>query len=289
MIARFLFLGVALACAAAGGQTPVPESPKGPLNSAKQDQSQEMVFNPDVLVKIPAGPFLFGNGEMKELPDFWIDKYEVTIGQYAEFVKALEDHPTTEFDHKSQPRVKNSAMHKPPHWDIFYGQAKVGRAAHSTPIDLNCPVMEVDFWDAYAYAKWKGRDLPTEEEWEKAGRGPKGFLYPWGDELDPKKVNSNADYNPRDPGAKGNVDGYNFWNPVDKMKEDKSPYGVIGMAGNVREWTATWDKVKNHPIIKGGSYSSSDVRLSQRVDTDPSSISEALGFRTISRTPPAGN
>jgi len=247
-------------------------------------RNKQRIYDEQVL--IPAGTFLFANGESKELPDFWIDKYEVTYGQYAQFVKSLEDHPTTEFDHKQQPRSKNVAMHKPPHWDIFYGNAREGRAAHSTPIDLSCPVMEVDFWDAWAYAKWKGRDLPTEEEWEKAGRGTTGFLYPWGEDLDPKKVNSNADYNPNDPAAKGQIDGFNFWNPVDKVKGDKSPFGVIGMAGNVREWTNTWDKAKNHPIVKGGSFMSSDVRLNQRVDADPNSISEALGFRTVSHTPP---
>jgi formylglycine-generating enzyme required for sulfatase activity len=240
----------------------------------------------DEQVQIPAGEFLFANGEKKELSDYWIDKYEVTYGQYADFVKALEDHPTTEFDHKEQPRSKNSSMHKPPHWDIFYGRAKEGSLAHSTPIDLSCPVMEVDFWDAYAYAKWKGRELPTEEEWEKAARGTKGFIYPWGEEFDPKKVNSNADYNGNDPGAKGQIDGFNFWNPVDKVKGDKSPFGVIGMAGNVREWTNTWDKGKRHPIVKGGSFMSSDVRLDQRTDIDPSTATESLGFRTISRTPP---
>lgn len=240
----------------------------------------------DEQIHIPAGSFLFANGESKELPDFWIDKYEVTYGQYGEFVKALEERATTEFDHKNQPRSKNSVMHKPPNWDIYYGRAKTGMPVHSTPIDLSCPVGEVDFWDAWAYAKWKGRDLPSEEEWEKAARGTKGFIYPWGEDLDPKKVNSNADYNQADPGAKGQIDGYNFWNPVDKVRGDKSPFGVVGMAGNVREWTSTWDAVKKRPIIKGGSFMSSDVRLDQRMDAEPTAISEALGFRTISRTPP---
>jgi len=240
----------------------------------------------DEQIQIPAGEFLFANGEKKTLPDFWIDKYEVTYGQYAEFVKALESRPTTEYDHPKQPRIKNTAMHKPRYWEIFYGNAREGRAAHSTPIDLSCPVMEVDFWDAYAYAKWKGRELPTEEEWEKAARGTKGLLYPWGDEFDPKKVNSNVDFNANDPAAKGNVDGFNFWNPVDKIKGDKSAFDIIGMAGNVREWTATWDAVKKQPVVKGGSFMSSDVRLDQRTDVDPNAVSEALGFRTISRTPP---
>ena len=58
------------------------------------------------------------------------------------------------------------------------------------------------------------------------------------------------------------------------------------MAGNVREWTSTWDAVKKRPIIKGGSFMSSDVRLDQRTDVDPGAFNEALGFRTISRTPP---
>jgi len=241
----------------------------------------------DEQIHIPAGEFLFANGEKKTLPDFWIDKYEVTYGQYSEFVKALEARPTTEFDHPQQPRIKNSMMHKTRYWDIYYGNAEQGRAARSIPIDLSCPVGEVDFWDAYAYAKWKGRELPTEQEWEKAARGTKGLTYPWGEEFDPKKVNSNADYN-EDPLAKaGQIDGYSFWNPVDKIKADKSPFGVIGMAGNVREWTGTWEPVKKRPIIKGGSFMSSDVTLPQRTDVEPSAISEALGFRTVTHSPPS--
>ena len=236
---------------------------------------------------IPAGEFLFASGEPTTLPEFWIDKYEVTYGQYAKFVQFLEVHPTSEYDDSRQSPRKTSDMHKPEHWDIFYGQAKANGKAHGVPIDLNCPVMEVDWWDAYAYAKWRGRELPTEKEWEKAARGTKGFVYPWGDELDPKMANSNADYNPNNPSAKGAVDGFNFWNPVDAIKGDKSPFGVVGMAGNVREWTGTWDAQKKHPIIKGGSYMSTDVRLDQRTDNfEPSYYNESLGFRTISHTPP---
>jgi formylglycine-generating enzyme required for sulfatase activity/CheY-like chemotaxis protein len=240
----------------------------------------------DEQVDIPEGEFLFANGEPKNLKEFWIDKYEVTYGQYAKFVQFLENHPTSEYDDTRQPRLKTSTMHKPPHWDIYYPCALAGRPVHQTPIDLNCPVMEVDYWDAYAYAKWKGRELPTEEEWEKAGRGTKGFVYPWGDDFDPKKVNSNADFDPSHPNAKGKIDGYNFWNPVDKIKGDVSPFGVIGMAGNVREWTGTWDPAKKHPVAKGGSFMSSDVRLDQRAVLDPDTLTEAIGFRTVSHTPP---
>lgn len=242
--------------------------------------------NLDEQVDIPAGEFLFANGESKTLPEFWIDKYEVTIGQYAKFVQYLEAHPTTEYDEPRQPRLKNSQMHKPDDWDIYYKNAVAGKAVHSTKIDLNCPAIAVDYWDAYAYAKWKGRELPTEEEWEKAARGLKGFTYPWGEDFDPKKVNSGADFDQNHPDAKGAIDGYNFWNPVDKIKGDKSPFGVIGMAGNVREWTNTWDPVKRRPVVKGGSYLSKDVRLDQRAEMDPGTVNESIGFRTVSHTAP---
>jgi formylglycine-generating enzyme required for sulfatase activity/CheY-like chemotaxis protein len=243
--------------------------------------------NLDEQVDIPAGEFLFANGETKTLPEFWIDKYEVTYGQYAKFVKFLENHPTSEYDDPKQPRMKTAAMHKPENWRIYYENAVQGKAARKIKIDLNCPVMEVDYWDAYAYAKWKGRDLPTEEEWEKAARGLKGLTYPWGEAFNPKNVNSGVDHNPNDPSASGSVDGYNFWNPVDKVKGDKSPFGVIGMAGNVSEWTSTWDAGKRKPIVKGGSFASKEVNLDKRAEIDANRFDESIGFRTVSHTPPA--
>ena len=144
----------------------------------------------DEQVPIPEGEFLFANGDPVTLPAFWIDKYEVTYGQYAKFVAFLKNHPTTEYDDPRQPRIKAQDMHKPKDWEIFYQRAVAGKPVHGVAIDLNCPVMEIDWWDAFAYAKWKGRELPTEQEWEKAARGTKGFIYPWGDDADPKKANS---------------------------------------------------------------------------------------------------
>jgi formylglycine-generating enzyme required for sulfatase activity/CheY-like chemotaxis protein len=243
--------------------------------------------NLDEQVQIPAGNFLFAEGEPKSLPDFWIDTYEVTYGQYAKFVHFLEAHPSSDYDDPHQPHSKTYAMHKPPHWDIYYPNAVAGHPVHQTPIDLNCPVMEVDYWDAYAYAKWKGRELPTEEEWEKAARGTKGFKYPWGDEFDQTKVNSGVDFEPNKPSARGKVDGYNFWNPVDKIAGDRSPFGVIGLAGNVREWTQSWDATKKKAVVKGGSFKSKDVSLGQHTEMDPETIDESIGFRTVTHTPPA--
>jgi formylglycine-generating enzyme required for sulfatase activity len=248
-------------------------------------RSNEKAFN--TMIKIPAGEFTYQNGEKVNLPDFWIDEHEVTIGQYAKFLQYLEAHPdeAVKFDHSNQPKGKS---HKPANWEIYYGRAKAGKPVKFIPIDLNCPIFLVDWWDAYAYAKWKGRRLPTEQEWEKAARGTDGRVYPWGNEWDPKKCNSNADYS-ENPNDAGSVDGYNRWAPVDATGADKSPYGVIGMAGNLSEWTGTWDEKGKFPVVRGGNYHSADNKVTRRVaELDPEGTSEYLGFRTASDQPASG-
>ncbi len=253
----------------------------------------------DEMVHVPAGEFLFQSGEPGTLPDFWIDKYEVTIGQYAKFLKDLEAHPRGQFaelyekiEHLNQPPLKRvDGGHKPPNWHIFYPRAKGRMEVAGTPTTLDSPVVEVDWWSAHAYAKWRGRDLPTEQEWEKAARGPKGLKYPWGEDLDPKRVNSGADYHGGNPNAKADVDGFIRYADVDKMDKDKSPYGAIGMAGNVSEWVADWvvgvDKRTKVPLIKGGSFASPDVQLDRRVNNQRAdAVNDWLGFRTVSHTKP---
>lgn len=252
--------------------------------------------NFEKMVEIPAGEFIYQNGQKATLPAFWIDQYEVTVGQYGQFLDYLKAHPdeAAKFDHPDQPKGKS---HTPKDWEIFYGRASAALAKYRNvkfiPIDLNCPVVLVDWWDAYAYAKWKGRRLPTEQEWEKAARGPNGLLYPWGNTFDPKKCNSASDYSDN-PKAGGKVDGYNRWSPVDAIPGDCSYYNVYGMAGNVAEWTDSWDPTHKFPVIRGGSYKSvndagkPDVILNRRVaDRFPEENFESLGFRTASSEAPA--
>ena len=238
----------------------------------------------DALIEIPAGEFLYQDGLRLSIPRFWIDKYEVTFGQYAAFLDALQKNPTTAYDFPNQPKEKTS--HKPFSWDKYYKNALAGQPVGDVPMDVTCPVFLVDWYDAYAYAKWKGRRLPTEAEWEKAGRGQNGFLFPWGNNFDPKNCNSSANYN-EDPKVKGTVDGFNRWSPVDAVMADKSPFGVVGMAGNVAEWTGTWDPISKLPVVRGGSYHSKDCMLTRRIFLTPDSASEYVGFRTASDSPPA--
>ena len=254
----------------------------------------------DVMVQIPAGQFIYQDGQKVTLPAFYIDKYEVTMAEYQKFLNYLAAHEdTTEFDDPLQPK---GLSHIPRDWDIYYGRASAPLPSYRTvkapggtgagvPITLDCPAFNVNYFDAYAYAKWKGRRLPTEEEWEKAARGANGNLYPWGNTWDPTKLNAGTDYqaNPA-PGYVPAVDGYTWWSPVDAVPSDSSTYGVIGMAGNVSEWTSTWDPGKTFVVVRGGNFKSNadQASLTSELKVYPDTATQTLGFRTASDTPPSG-
>ncbi|MFZ0709749.1 MAG: SUMF1/EgtB/PvdO family nonheme iron enzyme, partial [Terrimicrobiaceae bacterium] len=251
------------------------------------------------MIEIPGGDFIYQDGQKLSLPTFFIDEYEVTIGQYAEFLKYLEQRPeeAAKFDHPAQPKGK---LHVPARWADenlatgpmpgYYARARRWGKYLDAPLDVNSPVFGVDWFDAFAYANWKGRRLPTEQEWEKAARGTQGFKYPWGNEPDATKANSGSDFNP-DPKQGGEQDGYRRWSPVDARKGDKSPFGVMDMAGNVSEWTASLDvdprmASQKVPVIRGGNWKNPDYSVTRRVLllTDLQA-DEALGFRTASDAP----
>ena len=245
----------------------------------------------DMQVDIPAGSYNAGDpqvGTKAQLGAFKIDKYEVTIGEYAKFIAWCEQNDTREheFDHPRGDRkashvnsevstlIKNAAQRGR---RVFHHPAIPSQKLGEDPgaeVDMNCPMVGVTFWDAYAYAQWRGkildadhvaRDLPTEEEWEAAARGSKGFKYPWGDELKPKNFNSNAAYNALMPGATKTDDGYNYWSPVDAFSSDVSEFKVVGMAGNVCEWVYRKEGAQEIALLKGGSFASDPIPMWGRV------------------------
>lgn len=239
------------------------------------------------MVRIPDGSFKYQDGATETLPAFWIDEYEVSIGHYAEFLEALaaDSSLAAKVAHPEQPGSKKS--HRPPNWDRLYDAAIRGGKISGAPIDPNCPVNEVDWWDAYAYARWRGNRLPTEQEWEKAARGPDGRVFPWGNELDHARFNSGID---QDNGAK---DGYRYWAPVDAHPSDESRYGVRGLTGNVTEWTDSWDSDpaipdKQVPIKRGASFRTKDdfEVTARRPAKEPSERNLWTGFRTARSEPP---
>jgi formylglycine-generating enzyme required for sulfatase activity len=148
----------------------------------------------------------------------------------------------------------------------------------------------VDWFDAYAYAKWKGHRLPTEQEWEKAALGPNGSAFPWGDSADPKRANTGKDYTPNpDPKTGGDIDGFKRWSPANQPATDTSGSGVIGTSGNVSEWTATQLDGPNSAktaVIRGGNWKTNPSPATFRITRLPPTHSdEALGFRTAMDPP----
>ncbi len=150
----------------------------------------------------------FGMSEPEErvlLNPFCIDVHPVTNAQYKKFVDATNHAP-------------------PPSPDWTEKAVKPGCQSK--------PVTDVDWADATAYAKWAGKRLPREAEWEKAARGIDGRLFPWGNDWDPNLCGASESDTADTAVVNLNPGGL-------------SPYGASDMAGNVQEWTA--DPLKPYP------------------------------------------
>ena len=203
-IARWAFLLLApWAC----GSEPAPPPP---VEDVEEILSARPL--PGEMILIPAGEFTMGTDERPknrpaleapahkvDLPAYYIDAYEVTLGQWIRFVTQSDYEPEGD-------------------WRRFHA---IGKEDY--------PVANVTWEDAQAYAKWAGKRLPTEAEWEKAARGPEEYAYPWGNKWDPTKSNCNEI-------------GYRNTLEVGQIETDMSPYGVYDMMGNVQEWTS--EKIK---------------------------------------------
>ncbi|MFV0336920.1 MAG: SUMF1/EgtB/PvdO family nonheme iron enzyme, partial [Chthoniobacterales bacterium] len=256
----------------------------------------------NTFIKIPAGEFIYQDGQKINLPDYWIAEYPVTVGQYKQFLDWVKENPeeAAKLAHPDAPPGKD---YLPLDWaDMenltppnpgFYNRARKWGRYKGGDLNLNSPVFNLDFYDAYAYAKWKGARLPTEQEWEKAARGPNGNNYPWGAEADPKKANTGADFNP-DPKLGGDLDDWKKWSPVDATPDDSSYYGVKDMAGNVSEWTNSWDESETFgtkvPVIRGGNWKNPDSDLRRRLTLRMAEQNDwVLGFRLARDTPPEDN
>ncbi len=241
------------------------------ISGRQKNQPVENTF-----VTVSAGEFVFGEGETRSLASFAISKYEVTIGEYSQFLKSVGT--DTAFDHADQPKSKRG--HYPDEWPLILKAAQNRQEYHGYPLTLNCPIFGVDWWDAYAYARWSGGRLPTAEEWEKAARGAQGSRYAWGDDRAPEKANTGQDI-----ATGGKVDGFTGWAPVNVIEDDVSAYGIVGTTGNVAEWTATWETDpsapdRQVPIFKGAScFTKKPIDLVTRRFKSADHRSLGRGFR----------
>ncbi len=243
---------------------------------------------PDDMISIPAGPFTMGSdvkddggraqefGTMKpwyqdesptrtvRLPDYWIDKFEVTNRDFRDFViqhnyfipvgwkengYLLKGDVLSYADLKTLRKLAENTFKLD--MDVRQMEQEALFEAilkHQAEFD-NLPVTGVTWRQAQAYCEANGKRLPTEAEWEKAARGPLGLEFPWGNEWDESKLNIGAG-----EGWPHNVA------PVGSYPQGVSPYGVHDMAGNVMEWTADW-----YQAYPGSKYESDDFGEKMRV------------------------
>jgi formylglycine-generating enzyme required for sulfatase activity len=183
---------------------------------------------------IPAGSFKYGSNEgsrfeqpLREmsLPAFACGLREVSNVEYLEFLNFIQEHGDHSKCHPGEGPLKS---HIPDWWDS---------AELRVP---GLPVTGVDWYDAYAFAAWKGLRLPIEEEWEKAARGTEGAAFPWGDNAGPALANT--------AGAGTGLA------QTSSFSAGRSPYGLYNAAGNVWEWTAGDGPEAGQAVIRGGSW-----------------------------------
>jgi formylglycine-generating enzyme len=257
----------------------IPHSLAGTASAGAPNASSNGATDEVELVLIPAGEFTMGHNSGYDtlpvrrvnLPAFYIDKHEVTNKRYKRFIDATG----YKVPWSQDPAVAAYV------WDWQKRMYPEGKG--------DDPVVLVSWDDAKAFCTWAGKRLPTEAEWEKAARGPKGKPYPWGNDWANSKANTSES-------------GLKQTTPLGSFKEDVSEYGVHDLAGNVSEWVEEWfapyqgnpmtsyEERNKYRVLRGGSwdYAHSIANGYHRQYALPQSQMTAIGFRCAKAADEAG-
>lgn len=216
---------------------------------------------PQDMVKVPKGPFLYGDDKIRVTidHDYWIDQYPVTNQKYRAFIEV--------------DGYGNQAYWSPEGWEWktkenitgpeYWNDAKWNKPDY--------PVVGVSYYEAEAYAKWANKRLPAEQEWEKAARGEDGWPYPWGKEFDKNRCNS----------IESEI---GHTTSVTQFLNGVSPYECYDMAGNIWEWCVDlYDKTDDRRVIRGGSWNRRPdyLRVSNRFWNYTDFRNFSTGFRLV--------
>lgn len=262
-------------------------------------------IDPNSWAQIPAGEFYYGQfGNIQTASDYEIMITDVTTSQYANFLNEAIDtgyvrvegkeiigyYPGDEFH-----AVKHEERIDPGEWifiplDNSSQRLKFDGSMFSVQSGYeNHPMTMVSWFGAWGYCGYYGWRLPTEMEWEKAGRGADMRPFPWGEDIKPQNANY---YHSRDPfedmltyGSRTNPVGFYDGNTYGDYQtfDSASPYGLYDMAGNVWQWTGDIYEGMHYRFLRGGSKDTyeMDLRLWVRNNATPTYYSPGVGFRCV--------
>jgi formylglycine-generating enzyme required for sulfatase activity len=301
--ATLLACGLLAACGT--GEAPAPPPAKSACTGIASD----------AMVWVPGGSFIMGHdprypeeGPPRQVTvkGFWMDAHEVTNSQFAAFVAATgyvtlaERPPPALPDAPPEMRLPGSAIFAAPEpgnpawWRWAVGAEWRHPAGPGTDIagQDRAPVVQIAYEDALAYAKWAGKDLPDEDQWEYAARGGSAAALP--EPVDGAGKRQANYWQGVFPAKDTGEDGFRGRAPVGCFSAN--PYGLHDMIGNVWEWTSTAgsraDAAEPVGVIKGGSFLCAAnycarYRPAARQFQERSLGTDHIGFRLIdTRRPP---
>jgi formylglycine-generating enzyme required for sulfatase activity len=258
-------------------------------DDAAQADSPEGMATPEGMVKIPGGEFFMGSerteSRMNERPvvkvqvdSFWIDEHAVTNAEFRKFVEDTGYQTTAErpVDWEELKKQLPPGTQKPPAENLLPGSMVF--TPSEGPVDLSQmhnfwqwthgadwqhpegpasnlegreqhPVVQVSWYDAAAYAKWAGKRLPTEAEWEFAARGGlDGKRFAWGDEFQPEGKYMANTWTGEFPYR--NTEEDKFFGTAPVKSYPPNGYGLYDMGGNVWNWVSDWYRPDTHARLK---------------------------------------
>ncbi len=236
------------------------------------------------LAQIPGGSFVMGDdeGDANETPKpasvgaFSLMRLEVTNRQFSVFVAAT--------GHRTDPETSGYGYVWDRTWERLPGAdwRHPNGTGGSIGEIMDHPVVQVSARDAAAFCAWHGLRLPSEAEWEFAARGTDGRRYPWGDEAPEQGPDARANFGTVACCAPDAADGYRRTAPAGRFSRGASPFGLLDMAGNVWEWSAS--RFPGRPewvMLRGGGWGNNPycLRSAYRHGNPPDIGLDMVGFR----------